>query len=53
MPSSPEATPAVAPVTPRMSLVLHDMSLMPETADESISDKPEAADVSTGALSGG
>ncbi len=49
IPSRPEATPAVAPVTLRRIVVIHDMSFKPETADWLSWDKLIPADFSDGA----
>ncbi len=51
IPSRPEATPAVAPVTPRRIVVVHDMSFKPDTADWLSWDRLTPAGVLGGALS--
>ena len=50
IPSRPEATPAVAPVMPRRIVVVHGMSLKPETADWVRWDRLTLAGLSGGTL---
>ena len=51
MPSSPEATPAVAPVIPNMIVVVQDIALRPAVAEDTICGKLMAAGGSGGLVS--
>ena len=53
MPSSPEATPAVAPVTPNTMLVVHDISFSPATAVLYMCDRSKGLSAPDGAWLGG